>query len=81
MVLLVELVFLLEGYVAHSLVFLDEFLHLLLQVLTLLLGYGLELLDDVTLLGEVLVFLATLTGTGGVAGLEELVAGTEELFP
>ena len=81
MVFGIELVFLAEGHMAYGIVFLDELLHLLLYVVAGLGGYLPELGYDAALLLKVVALFVALVGSLGVACLEELVAGGEELFP
>ena len=81
MVLFIKLVFLLEWYVTDGLVLFYKFLYALLQVFTLFLGNGLEAGNDVAFLLQILALLAMLVGSCGIAGIEEFVAGSKELFP
>ena len=50
MILLVQFILLAEGYVADSLIFGNQLLHLLLDVVASLLGNNLQVCDDVALL-------------------------------
>ena len=72
----VYLVLLFEWYMAYALILLDQFLHLFLQVFAFFFDDGFQLCDDLALLIQVLVFLATLSGSGCIAGFKELVAGS-----
>ena len=81
MILFVELVFLLIGYVPDGLILLYQFLDALLQSVAGFLGCDLQTLYDVALLLQVFALFRTGAGTCCIAGLEELVAGSEELVP
>ena len=81
MILLVHLVLLLEGHMTDGLVLVDQQVQFLLKVVAGILQERLELFDDGTFLLEVLMLLATLSGSSLVACLEEMVAGTHKLLP
>ena len=92
MIFFVELVLLLEGHVADTLVFLYQLLYTLLQILTGSLGTlgspilvhrssGLQTGYHVAFLLQVVALLATGVATSGIASLEEGVAGGGELLP
>ena len=66
---------------ADSLILLYQLLNALLQTFTSLFSSGLQTCDNVTFLLQILMFLTTLTGTGSIAGFEELVACTKEFLP
>ena len=81
MVFFVQLVFLLERNMTNGIVLCGQLLNFLLEAFACILDEFLELRDDGTLLLQVGMFLAACTGILLVAGIEELVAGSQELFP
>jgi hypothetical protein len=67
--------------VSHLVVLVSQSLYLLACGVGGVSHEGLYLLDDVALLLQILALLVTCTSIGGVASLEELVAGVEEVVP
>ena len=80
-ILLIELVLLLVGYMTNRLILVDQLLHSFLHIVASLFGSGFQLGNDTALLGQVGMLLTACSRIGSVASLEELVACREEVVP
>ena len=81
MVFLIHLVFLLEGHMTDFVILLVEFLHHFLHVAFCFSSDDLEFLYHFLFLSQVGFLLATCSGIGGIACIEELVACSLEISP
>ena len=81
MILFVELVLLLEGYMTDALIFFHQLLYTLLQTLASFFSSRFQSGYHITLLLQILSLFTMHIATSGIASLEEGIAGGGELFP